>query len=105
MNHIREGAIEYGSNDHGAGRSQKPSIGNQDTVLLQRTQHVTPTRHRLTNSKAEERECYFRGNISRNQQRGLSQQQAEDIRQDVSPQQVEVGSAKPTRCENIVTIS
>ncbi len=47
----------------------------------------------------------FGGNIPRNQQCGLSEQQAEDIGQDVSPQQVEIGSAKPTRRQNIVPVS
>src|SRR5277367_3253286 len=105
MNHIREGAIEYGSNDQSGGRSQQPSIGNEDAVLLQRAQHVAPAWHRLTHSEAEEGEGYFGGDIPRNQQRRLREQQAKDIGQDVSPQQVEIGSAKPTRRENIITIS
>src|SRR6266403_2337698 len=105
MEYISEGAICYGSNYQSDRRSEQPSIRNQDTVLLQRTQHVTPTRHRLIDSKAEEGECYFRGNIPRNQQRRLGQQQAKRFGQNVPSQEVEIRSAKATCRQNVVPVS
>ena len=94
MKDISEGAVEYGSNHQRASRGQQPSIGHEDAVLLQRTQHVAPARHRLIHSQAEEGERYFGGDISRNQQGRLGQEQAEDFGQKVPPQQVEVRAAK-----------
>src|SRR5713101_6796446 len=105
MEYISEGAIDYGSNYQSAHRSQKPSIRNQDAVLLQRTQHVTPTRYRLIDSKTEEGECYFGGNISRNQQRRLGQEHAKGLRQDMSSQEVEIRSAKAACRQNVIPIS
>src|ERR1700693_2449937 len=105
MEYISEGAIDYGSNDQSARRSQKPSIRNQDAVLLQRTQHVTPARHRLIHSKAEEGERYFGGNIPWNQQRRLGQEQAKRFWQNVPPQEVEIRSAKAACRQNVVPVS
>src|ERR1700674_1076257 len=105
MEYISEGAIDYGSNYQSAHRSKQPSIRNQDAVLLQRTQHVTPTRHRLIHSKAEEGERYFGGNIPRNQQRRLGQQHAKRFGQNVAPEEVEIRSAKAACRQNVVPIS
>src|SRR6266404_3923443 len=105
MEYVSEGAIDYGSNYQSARRSQKPSIRNQDAVLLQRTQHVTPARHRLIDSKTEERERYFGGNIPRNQQRGLGQQQAKGFRKNMSSQEVEIRSAEATCRQYVVPVS
>src|SRR6266851_4154570 len=105
MEYISEGAIDYGSNYQSAHRSQKPSIRNQDAVLLQRTQHVTPTRYRLIDSKTEEGECYFGGNIPRNQQRRLGQEHAKGLRQNMSSQEVEIRSAEATCRQYVVPVS
>src|ERR1700716_2967334 len=105
MVYISEGAVDYGSNYQSARRSKQPSIRNQDAVLLQRTQHVTPTRHWLIDSKAEEGECYFRGNIPRNQQRRLGQQHAKGFGQNVTSQDVEIRTAKATCRQNVVPVS
>src|SRR6266436_2969175 len=105
MEYVSEGAIDYGSNYQSACRSEQPSIRNQDAVLLQCTQHVTPTRHRLVHSKTKEGECYFGGNISRNQQSRLGQEQAECFGQNVASQEVEISSAKATCRQNVVPVS
>src|SRR6202521_4229877 len=105
MEYISEGAIDYGSNYQSAHRSKQPSIRNQDAVLLQRTQHVTPARHRLIHSKAEEGERHFGGNIPRNQQRRLGKQHAKRFGQNVAPEEVEIRSAKAARRQNVVPIS
>src|SRR6202790_2652116 len=105
MEYISEGAIDYGSNYQSARRSEQPSIGNQDAVLLQRTQHVTPTRHRLIHSKTEEGECYFGGNIPRNEQRRLGKQHPKSFGQNVTPEEVEIRSAKAAGRQNVVTVT
>src|ERR1700704_4938346 len=105
MEYISEGAIDYGSNYQSARRSQKPSIGNQDAVLLQRTQHVTPTRHRLIHSKTEEGQCYFRGNIPRNEQRRLGKQHAKGFGQNVASQEVKIRSAEAAGRQNVVPVA
>src|SRR5580704_2695877 len=105
MKCISEVTIEYGSNDQSACRSQQPSIGNQYAVLLQRTQHIAPARHRLTNSEAEEGERHFSGDILRNQQRRLCYQYPEGFRHDMPPQNVEIGSAQTPCCQNVVAVS
>src|SRR6266446_10119607 len=105
MEYVSEGAIDYGSNYQSARGCEKPSIGNEDAVLLQCTQHVTPTGHRLVHSKTKEGECYFGGNISRNQQSRLGQEQAECFGQNVASQEVEISSAKATCRQNVVPVS
>src|ERR1700691_683986 len=105
MKHISEGAIKYGSNHQRSCRSQQPSIGNQYAVLLQRTHHVAPTRHRLIHPEAKKREGYFGGNIPRDEQRRLSQQQAKGLRKNVTSQEVKVRSAKATSRQNVVPVS
>src|ERR1700676_227401 len=105
MEYISEGAIDYGKNYQSARRSKKPSIRNQDAILLQRTQHVTPTRHRLIHSKAEEGERHFCGNIPRNEKRCLGQEQAKCLRQNVPSQEVEIRSAESAGRQNVVPIS
>src|SRR6267143_6502969 len=105
MEYISEGAIDYGSNYQSARGSEQPSIGNQDAILLQRAQHVTPARHRFVHSKTEEGERYFGGNISRNQQSRLGQEQAERFGQNVAAQEVEIRSAKATCRQNVVPVS
>src|SRR5258708_27856322 len=96
MEYVSEGAIDYGSNYQSACRSEQPSIGNEDAVLLQCTQHVTPTGHRLVPSKTKEGGCYFGGNISRNQQTRLGQEQAESFGQNLASPSREISSAKAT---------
>src|ERR1700676_5449193 len=105
MEYISEGAIDYGSNYQSARRSEQPSIGNQDAVLLQRTQHVTPTRHRLIHSKTEEGECYFGGNIPRKEKRRLGKQHPKSFGQNVTPEEVEIRSAKAAGRQNVVTVT
>src|ERR1700693_268230 len=105
MEYISEGAIDYGSNYQSAHRSKQPSIRNQDAVLLQSTQHVTPTRHRLIHSKAEEGERHFGGNIPRNQQRRLGKQHAKRFGQNVTPEEVEIRSAKAACRQYLVAVS
>src|SRR6266446_8277198 len=105
MEYVSEGAIDYGSNYQSARGSEKPSIRNQDAVLLQCTQHVTPTRHRLVHSKTEEGERYFGGNISRNQKCRLGQQYAKGFGQNVASEEVEIRSAKATCRQNVVPVS
>src|SRR6266403_1993580 len=102
MEYISEGAICYGSNYQSERRSQKPSIRNQDAVLLQRTQHVTPAWHRLIDSKTEEGECYFGGNIPRDEKCRLGQKYTKGFGQNVASQEVESGSAKTTCRQNVV---
>src|SRR6266704_927873 len=96
MEYVSEEAIDYGSNYQSARGSEKPSIRNQDAILLQRTQHVTPTGHRLIDSQAEEGEGCFGGNIPRDEKCRLGQQYAKGFGQNVASQEVEISSAKAT---------
>src|SRR5258708_40270042 len=101
MEYVSEGAIDYGSNYQSACRSEQPSIGNEDAVLLQCTQHVTPTGHRLVHSKTKEGECYFGGNISRNPENRLGQEQTEVFWQNVASEEEEISSAKTPFRQNV----
>src|ERR1700686_4057240 len=105
MEYISEGAIDYGSNYQSPHRSKQPSVRNQDTILLQRAQHVTPTRYRLIHSKTEEGERHFSGDVPRNQQCRLGQEQAKRFWQNVPPQEVEIRSAKAACRQNVVPVS
>src|ERR1700722_1124140 len=102
MKHLSEVTIEYGSNYQSHGRSEKPSIGNEDAVLLKRAEHVAPARRRLVDTQAKKGERHLGGNILRNQQCCLGQQQAKCLGQDVAFQEVEICSTEATRRQNVV---
>src|SRR5467141_3049417 len=105
MEYVSEGAIDYGSNYQSARGSEKPSIRNQDAVLLQRTQHVTPAWHRLIHSETKEGECYFGGNIPRDEKCRLGQKYTKGFGQNVASQEVEIRSAKAKCRQNVVPVS
>src|SRR6266568_3932490 len=103
MECVSQQPIDYGGNDKRACRSQEPTVRYQHVILLQRAQHVSPAWHRFADAQSEERQRCFSGNILRDQQRRLSQQDAKCFRKNMAAQEVEIGPAKTSCCGDEIT--
>src|SRR5690349_15060820 len=83
--------------DKPGGRQGHPPVRAEDAVRLQLGEKIAPARNRLPDAQPEERQRDLRKNELRDEKRGHGQHNRVSLRDDMPPQDVQIGSAHGAR--------